>query len=136
MTSAMRHYMLPEQRTQFYTVVGSGSILMWTLNDGFSSSSLMTITGFKDAFSSASGSFAAYTLFKYLGRQNTVYNYTIVGSPHVAIFRQVQEVSGANTEGITTAPTALKLPFYLCVWADTSPTSLNGFQLEQVARVG
>ena len=137
MTSVLRKYAIPEERTQYFTILATGTIKEYTLKAGGILSSLMTVSDFTTAFDVSSQSFTAYSLLRDLGRQITIYNETIEGSPHIAIFRQVQFVNGTNTEGISPLNTIRLLPFYLCVWTDSSPgTSTSQFQLEQVARVG
>jgi len=144
MTSALRHYALPDNRTKYFTVLVAATIgspiVMWTLDSGAISSPLMSESKFDAAFSDVSGIFAVYSLFRDLGRQIVVFDDTVDGSPHTAIFRQVMYVNGANNEGIgspaVTVPTNYNKPFYLCVWADVTPNGSGKYKLEQVARVG
>lgn len=145
MTSALRHYALPDNRTKYFTalaagVIASNPIMMWSLNSGAISSPLMSETLFLSSYTDVSGAFDIYSLFRDLGRQIVVFDDTVAGSPHTAIFRQVMLVSGSNQEGIGLTPvvgqTKNNKPFYLCVWVDITPGGTNRFKLEQVARVG
>lgn len=137
MTSALRHYSLIDMRTRNYIVIADCS--GYVLNEGFSCSSLMELTDFNDAFDPVEESLSAGFLLKDLGRQITVYDNTtsgIVGSPHVAIFRQVMVMYGLDTEGINT--TGINT-FYICIWLDEALGSAAndfGFTLAQVARLG
>ncbi len=81
------------------------------------------------------------SLLKDLGRQITVYDPTIPGSPHIAIFRQVMLVNGQNVEGIPTL-TPPGPPYtppnsfaYICTWLDGSGRGAP-FVLAEVARTG
>ena len=143
MTSALRRYSLINARIQNY--VALADCTGWTLNSGASCSSLMELTAFKAAFASSDAALVNGNLLKDLGRQITVYDATttgVVGSPHVAVFRQVMLLNGADQEGIP--PSGSPAIFYICVWLDNKtsyiPGSGNldsrGFQMAAVARCG
>jgi hypothetical protein len=100
----------------------------------------MEMTAFVTAFATDPGSSVTLnaSLLKDLGRQITVYNNStsgVVGSPHIAIFRQVMSVSGLNTEGVVSpqdpmAPTMA----YICTWVDG--IRMAPFVVAEVARTG
>ena len=83
-------------------------------------------------------------LLKDLGRSITVYD-PANNNAHIAIFRQVLVVNGANVEGISgipISPANTAPPFtpnttitYICTWVD-SPTRSAPFVLADVARTG
>jgi len=66
-----------------------------------------------------------FPLLQDLGRQITVYDTTtpgILGSPHIALFRQVLWVNGLDTEGIHIDASGNPINMgYICVWADATP---------------
>jgi len=123
MTSVLRRYSLIEPRIKFFTVVTDCS--GYTLNSGAVSGPLMDYASFAAAYTQTA-SFGASTLLQDLGRAITVYDPTIVGSPHIAIFRQVMLVNGPDIEGINSNIG------YICVWSDGNPT----YEACIVARTG
>ena len=75
--------------------------------------------------------YPAGAILQDLGRQITVYDPAVTGSPHVGLFRQVMYLTGApENEGIgTNAKSA-----YICVWGEDSTYSY--FTPALVARTG
>lgn len=127
MTSVLRRYAQIEPRVQYFSVLTMYPIEGWTLNSTATSSPTMTETAFLAAFTSTPNTFTGYNLLKDLGRQITVYNPAIAGSPHVAVFRQVMGVNGPGIEGISSNIA------YICTWAD-GPNPI--FLTAPVARTG
>jgi len=112
-----------DSRTNYLTVITDMS--GHTLQTGQASSPLMTSADFQAAFDPVIN-LAAGTRLQDLGRFIVVYS-TATGSPHIAKFRQVMVVNGANQEG--TNPGGI---YYICTWIDsatnggTRPTSWRG----------
>jgi len=137
MTSVIRRVAQLEPRTQyFYGSDVSGYVL--NLAAGIDISPVMEMTSFSTAFPTSIQ--LAGPLLKDLGRQITVYNNTtpgVVGSPHIAVFRQVMDVKGRNTEGVTSPQPTPPTIAYICTWADISfPTRDLPFVIADVARTG
>jgi hypothetical protein len=59
----------------------------------------------------------AGSLFKDMGRQVTVYDDSLPGSPHVATYRECQRVDGFQTEGVPTIEAGYQASFWIRVWA-------------------
>jgi hypothetical protein len=136
MTSVLRRYAQIEPRTQFFYVLGEISGYINT-STSIPTSSLMSLQDVNSAFLGQvqfpPSVIYPFTLLKDLGRQITVFDPTIVGSPHVALFRQVMIVNGINVEGIPTQST----PFvYICTWIDATPGGHIPFNVADVARTG
>ena len=135
MTSVLRRVAQQNPQTQYF--YGS-SIDAYILDPAstIAITPVMEMTQFATAFP------ASITLdgplMKDLGRQITVYDNStagVVGSPHIAIFRQVMNVNGLNTEGVVSpqdplAPTIA----YICTWVDA--TRDPPYVLANVARTG
>ena len=146
MTSVLRRYAQMDPRTQYFVVLSPYTVIGY-LNTSTSipTSSLMTLA---DASVALAGQtpYPTGTLLKDLGRQITVYDPTVPGSPHVATFRQVMLVNGQNVEGIPTlnppAPPAtsyspLNSFTYICTWIDITPPGIHlPYILAEVARTG
>ena len=140
MTSVLRRIAQQEPRTQYF--YASGPVAAYVLDPASSIaiSPVMEMTAFVTAFATDPGSSVTLnaSLLKDLGRQITVYNNStsgVVGSPHIAIFRQVMSVSGLNTEGVVSpqdpmAPTMA----YICTWVDG--IRMAPFVVAEVARTG
>jgi hypothetical protein len=130
----LRRYAQIDPRSAFFTVLGS-PLTTWTVDASGSSSSLMSVTQFTSNLSSdVSGLVIVGDLLKDLGRQITVYDDTIAGYPHVAIFRQVLYIDNtltSETEGIGDS-----VIFYICVWAQHDSSSSPQFTASRVARTG
>lgn len=134
MTSVLRRIAQMEPRTQYFY---GNSVDGYVLDpaSGIEISPVMEMTDFDTAFFDASSSPVTLTgpLLKDLGRQITVYDNStagVVGSPHIAIFRQVMDVNGLNTEGIASPP----MIAYICTWVDgVRPAP---YVLSDVARTG
>lgn len=136
MTSVLRKYSQIDPRSAFFIVLGP-SLTTWTVDASGSSSPLMSITDFTSNVSQGSiGSEPPITGYrlKDLGRQITVYDETISGYPHVAVFRQVLFIDNtqlSETEGIGNG-----IIFYICVWAQHSTEYDPQFTASLVARTG
>jgi len=127
MTSALRRYAQIEPRVQYFSVLTMYPIDGWLLTPTKASSPIMDVSSFVAAFTDTPNVFTGTCLLKDLGRQITVYDPSITGSPHVALFRQVMEVNGPGQEGISSNIA------YICVWTDgINPTFLTA----PVARTG
>jgi hypothetical protein len=127
MTSVLRRYAQIEPRIQYFSVFPLSTVDGWTLNTNKVASPLMDISSFLVSFTNTPAKFNDFYLLKDLGRQITVYNTTIVGDPHVAVFRQVMQVNGPGIEGISSNIA------YICVWtAGLNPS----FVAAPVARTG
>ena len=120
----MKRYAQIDQRIMFFRTFGT--CIGYTLNTNSTSSPIMTDDDFIAAFT-ATASFGPNLLLKDLGRQITVYDTTVPGSAHIAIFRQVMEVLGPLDEGISTNIA------YICTWGDGSG---GVFAVAPVARTG
>ena len=123
MTSVLRRYSAIDPRTKFFTVLTDCS--GYTLNAQALSSSLMDAISFASSYTQTA-SFVAPSLLQDLGRAITVYDPTLVGSPHIAVFRQVMLVNGPGIEGINSNIA------YVCVWADGNVV----YEPATLARVG
>ena len=85
-----------------------------------------------------------FPLLQDLGRQITVYDNTtpgVIGSPHIALFRQVLWVNGLYAEGINIDVSGNPINMgYICVWADATPyrnvPAPYNFTVAPVARTG
>ena len=140
MTSVLRRVAQQNPQTQYFYC--NGSVQSWILNvsAGIAIAPVMEMAQFTAAFSSNA---LAGPLLKDLGRQITVYDNStagVVGSPHIAIFRQVMDVNGLNTEGVVSpqpVPPAAQTIAYICTWVDVSlsPRS-QPYVLADVARTG
>jgi len=145
MTSIMRRYSQIEPRIKYFTVFATG-VELWIPIDIFQTNtpSIMDISGFITSYAPSILSFSqgGATLLKDLGRQITVYNSSIQGSPHVALFRQVVQVNGLNSEGIQLDAGGNNIGMgFICVWADETPgpsieSSSIPFRVADVARTG
>jgi hypothetical protein len=60
---------------------------------------------------------SAGELFKDMGRQVTVYDDTLPGSPHIATYRECQKVDGFQTEGVPTNEAGYRASLWIRVWA-------------------
>jgi hypothetical protein len=56
-------------------------------------------------------------LFKDLGRSVTVYDPTVYGDPHIAVYRECQLVNGAANEGVSENSPLYGADYYVRVWA-------------------
>ena len=143
MTSVLRRYAQMEPRTQYFFVLDATVPCYVNESTSINTSQLMTISDVSTAFA-ATIPLPDYTLgnlLKDMGRQITVYDPSIVGSPHIAIFRQVMLVNGLNVEGIPNSNNQPP-PFnptnsfaYICTWVDY-PGRPAPFVLAEVARTG
>lgn len=134
MTSVLRKYSLIDQRFRNFVVIADCS--GWTLDSGASSSSLMEVSAFVDSFTSATIGLSQGYQLRDLGRQITVYNGSITGSPHIAIFRQMRVENGSGQEGV---PTGALPVYYVCTWTDKEGAQSAGFgyiQAAKIARIG
>jgi hypothetical protein len=144
MTSVLRRYAQMDPRTQYFFVLSSPVPCYVNESTSINTSQLMTITDVSNAFLATTPQLPDYTtgnLLKDMGRQITVYDPTIAGSPHIAIFRQVMLVNGFNVEGIPNSNNQPP-PFvptnsfaYICTWVDDSGRP-PPFVLADVARTG
>jgi hypothetical protein len=148
MTSVLRRYAQIEPRIKYFSVL-SADVDMWNLNPQSPTSSLMEVSEFVNSYSPTTVSIT-YTnlqslpLLQDLGRQITVYDNTtsgIIGSPHIALFRQVLWVNGLDTEGINIdASGNVQNMGYICVWTDVTPyrnvSPPFNFTVAAVARTG
>ncbi len=143
MTSVLRRVAQQNPHTQyFYGSDVSGYVL--NPSSGIEITPVMEMSQFITAFytdASASRVNLPGLLLKDLGRQITVYDNTtpgVVGSPHIAIFRQVMNVTGRNTEGVVSPQPSPPTIAYICTWVDdsVSPTRSNPFVFADVARTG
>jgi len=130
MTSVLRRYAQINQSVQFFTLLAN--CFGFTLNQGSISSPVMTMAEFAAAYNpSMTINYTTNSLLKDLGRQITVYDPNVVGSPHIAIFREVMIVDGSKREGISNRNV------YICVWADTPVNGTNSnIRPALVARTG
>jgi len=130
MTSVRRRFAQIEPRIAFF--IALDDVSGYTVKTNFPPPSpIMTVVDFTAAFDVSASefhvTFPTGYLLKDLGRQITVYDPTIVGSPHIALFRQVMQVSGPlGNEGVST-----KIA-YICTWEDGS----GAYQVAAVARTG
>ena len=107
MSSATSAYAQIAGRNKFFLVTGSDI-------SGYIVNGLQSVTTLDPAASSANrdglvSSVLAGSLLKDLGRQIVVYS--LPGSPHTAVYRQVLLVDGASSEGVGATP-----PFYVKVF--------------------
>jgi len=114
MTSVLRRYAQIEPRIQYFQPLTADTIPGWTFLGTGLPSSVMTVSAFEATFEPVASLFVGNYLLKDLGRQITVYNSNVTGSPHVAVFRQVMQVNGPNREGISS-----NIGF-ICTWDDGS----------------
>lgn len=127
MTSVLRRYAHIDPRVAFFQPLDS--VAGWTLDPSSNSTQMMTVDAFNAAFNEQPSQFSVGFLLKDLGRQITVYDPTTPGSAHVAVFRQVMQVSGpAGYEGLSSNIA------YICTWEDGSGS--YPYQLAPVARTG
>ena len=126
MTSVLRQYSRIDPRIQYFIILDDCS--GWTLDVNATSSPLMEVNAFLSAFSPSNVTQGLQ--FKDLGRQITLYNGSVVGSPHIAKFRQVMLVNGPNIEGVSNTIV------YICVWVDDDITNTWDFLPVSVARNG
>jgi len=130
MTSVLKRFSQIETRIKYFNLIAdcSGYVIPYS-----SAQPIMDISGFNAVATTKIG-FTAGAQLQDLGRQITVYNSHISGSPHVALFRQVILVSPTSPywEGLNlTNQTA-----YICIWAAPTNTSPIAYTPALVARVG
>ena len=131
MTSVLRKWAQLDPRTQFfYTIGGTTGYRDISSN----AASIMTNSAFTSTIGTQPTLLTASanpTLLKDLGRQIVVYDNTIGGSPHIAIFRQVMALPAgtSGTEGIN-SPLA-----YVCTWVD-NPVRPPPYAIQPIARTG
>ena len=138
MTSVLKRVAQQGPRTQyFYTSAPVDGIIL-VPESGVTITPVMEKTQISNGFTY---NILPGPLLKDLGRQITVYDNTtpgVVGSPHIAIFRQVMDVNGAFTEGVISPQPIPPIPqtiAYICTWV--SSTALDPpFILAEVARTG
>ncbi len=128
MTSVLRTYSQIPVRTKYLLAVddasGGGEVspsdhAAFTLAAG-EFLNLSSIA--ENADVAAATGFADYALtkgmlFKDMGRQITIFDNGVAGAPHLAIFRQVQVVNGAGSEGVVDSAPAFGANIYVKVWA-------------------
>ena len=141
MTSVLRKYSQIDPRLAYYLVLGNDisglPMPMWRTITNGTTSTLMSVSEFtsnliEDTASPISPKVG--DLLKDLGRQITVYDPTVPGYPHIALFRQVLYIDQSlttQTEGIGTTIT-----FYICVWAQESISLSVQFKPHYVVRTG
>lgn len=104
----------------------NATIVAWTVNSGFKAHPLMEFEEFTEAFGYANKTVTfpntnnTSTLID-LGRQITVYDASVIGAPHVAVFREVQHRDGTQ--------------FYICVNILKYDVDY-GFVVADVSRIG
>jgi hypothetical protein len=140
MTSVLRRYAQIDPRSAFFIVLES-PLTTWTVDASGSSSSLMSFTQFtsnltEGTFGGEEDLLIMGNLLKDLGRQITVYDDTIPGYPHVAIFRQVLYIDNTQTSETEGIGTGIPIIFYICVWAQHDSDSFPQFTASRVARTG
>lgn len=124
MTSVLRRYAQLEPRTKYFTVLADCA--GYTLNSNALSSPLMDVSSFVATYTNTVTFTYPTGQLQDLGRSITVYDSTITGSPHIAVFRQVMLVNGPGLEGIS------GVRAYICTWSDGNTT----YEAASVARVG
>ena len=142
MTSVLKRYAQMDPRTQYFLALDSVPCYVDN-STSINISRLMTRSDVSTAFllMPVPAAYPVGSLLKDLGRQITVYDPAIPGSPHIAIFRHVMLVNGLNVEGIPTL-TPPGPPYtppnsfaYICTWVD-APGRPAPFVLAEVARTG
>jgi hypothetical protein len=130
MTSVLRQYSQIDPRVRFfYTVADSSG---YTFGATLPTSGTVAYTDMSGAATQPVAITNGF-LLKDLGREVRVYDSTIEGSPHLAIFRQVQPVANSATEGVQSAP------FWIITWLASGSTFIPGnpeLRLARVARTG
>lgn len=133
MTSALKKWGQIDSRIKYF--IATGSVNGYTLKTGVSISDFITVTqdntvlpdGVWDEMADI---VTTGGLLKDLGRMVTVYDDTVVGNPHTAIYRQVQVVNGSMTEGVSGTPANGYKSYWIKVW------SASGLGVATVARTG
>ena len=134
MTSVLRRVAQQNPQTQYF-YGNSVDAYVLDLAAGIAITPVMEMTQFTAAFDLIT---LTGPLLKDLGRQITVYNNStvgVVGSPHIAIFRQVMDVNGPDTEGVVSPQPIPPTIAYICTWVDT-PSRGAPYVLSDVARTG
>jgi len=129
MTSMLRKFSQISPREKYFTVLGANQY-SWSVANGSTLHPLMTEAEWQAATNGASNTdLDAGILLKDLGRTVVVYNPS-ARNLHTAVFRQVQRVNSATTEGVGN----ISEIYYIQVWA-ANGTGFDG-NLTQVARTG
>ena len=126
MSSALKKWGQIDSRIKYFIATGdvSGYTLTIALTDHVTDASENAV------FTSEVRIATAGKLLKDLGRMITVYDDTITGYPHTAIYRQVQVVNGATTGGVSgSGPNGFN-SYWIKVW------SASGTENAPVARTG
>jgi hypothetical protein len=128
MTSMLRKFSQISPREKYFTVLADNQYT-WSIASGSTLHPLMTETEWQTATNgTANADLDAGFLLKDLGRTVVVYNATT--HLHTAVFRQVQRVNSATTEGVGN----ISEIYYIQVWA-ANGTGFDGNRT-LVARTG
>lgn len=128
MTSMLRKFSQISPREKYFTVLANDQAT-WTVTNG-TLHPLMTINDFTSATTPSTANLDAGYLLKDLGRTVVVYDPSN-RNLHRAVFRQVQRVNSATTEGVGN----INEIYYILVWA-ASGAAFDGQTVTQVARTG
>jgi hypothetical protein len=127
MTSVLRAYSQIPVRAKYLLAVSdlSGSIGAAPSDKGaftLPAGEFLNMTSIAEDGDIVSAGYAGFDissgmLFKDMGRQITIFDRSVQGLPHLAVFRQVQLVSGPASEGVGGAAPAFGANIYVKVWA-------------------
>ena len=126
MTSVIKRWSQIDTRIKFFNALGDVSGFTY---DGFATDSIVSTTDAATYFNTAI-KINAFNILKDMGRTVTVVDTTVAGSPKRAIYRQIQLVKGALTEGVGGTIANGFNTFWIKVWAD------DGAGVARVARTG
>lgn len=127
MTSVLRAYSQIPVRAKYLLAVSdlSGSIGAEPSDKGaftLPAGEFLTLTSIAENADISGAGYAGFDissgmLFKDMGRQITIFDRSVQGIPHLAVFRQVQLVNGSGSEGVEDAAPAFGANIFVKVWA-------------------